>query len=108
MWLDGDEILVILRSIGRSQYGAMTKELHIDGLDQLAGALVLSWQVREAQVSKCRRRRFSKGFIRAWAVQDTMQNRGVGTALLREAARIVAAKGGQGLYGLRRITPVSL
>ena len=92
-WLSQDEVIVATPPNNVQDLSASASE------DKIIGALVFSYYVREVPgYSKCRRRRIGRGFIRAWSVERGYRKQGVGTALLREAARVVAARGGEGIW----------
>jgi len=59
--------------------------------DQVIGALVLAWVSAEGK----RRRKGGRGSIRAWTVKLKYRGKGVGTALLEEAAKLTGERGGE-------------
>lgn len=97
-WLDNDEVVVIRQGSASAHDETLPVEAGATLQDDVMGALVFSMHVRETQLSKGRKRKFRKGFIRGWAVRPQDQHLGVGTTLLKEAARIVLARGGEGLW----------
>lgn len=87
-WLGQDELIVATSSQGQE-----------DSREDILGVLVMSYRVREVPgFSKSRRRRVGRAFLRGWAVARRHQHHGVGEALLREAVRVVSARGGDGAW----------
>ena len=97
-WLSDDDVMLVLRDTNTPE-----PDLKDDsGGGKIIGTLILSWQSRETSLKGGqgqRKRRAWRGWIRAWAVQSGYRGRGLGSALLREATRMLVAKGnGEGLW----------
>ena len=92
-WLGDDDVFV-----------AVTPQEHMGEKERhIVGVLVLSWSHTEGSIGGGRsaqkfRRKKARGLIRAWAVAPEYRDQGIGTTLLRSAARLVRSRGGEGLW----------
>jgi ribosomal protein S18 acetylase RimI-like enzyme len=60
--------------------------------DEVIGTCILGWEKGEGRGN--RRKTWGKGVIKGWAVRMRYRGKGVGSALLEEAVKVVEKKGG--------------